>query len=173
MQLNYQVGDATRPETNFKPNVIVHCCNNIGGWGSGFVVALNKTFGEEGASSPMARYLKTYEENGLELGDIEIVRTNEPYIYVCNLIGQQFTGGETIAGVFVPPIRYEAIRRGLLKLKSVCISRFEIKGEYPDISSPRFGAALAGGEWNKIEEIIHEVFDDLDIKWTVYDLPKT
>ena len=44
--LNIIKGDATKPEgLGEKPIIIPHVCNNIGGWGSGFVVALNNAFG--------------------------------------------------------------------------------------------------------------------------------
>lgn len=34
-------GDATRPDTD-GPVIIVHVCNDVGGWGRGFVVAISK-----------------------------------------------------------------------------------------------------------------------------------
>ena len=41
MAIRYVIGDATAPEGE-GPKVIVHVCNDIGGWGRGFVVALSK-----------------------------------------------------------------------------------------------------------------------------------
>jgi len=41
----YVVGDATRPEGQ-GPRVIVHVCNDIGGWGRGFVLALSRAYPE-------------------------------------------------------------------------------------------------------------------------------
>lgn len=36
--IRYQTGDATAPAE--KPAIICHICNDLGGWGKGFVVAL-------------------------------------------------------------------------------------------------------------------------------------
>lgn len=40
MEINYTTGDATQP-TGAGPKIIVHICNDIGGWGRGFVVAIS------------------------------------------------------------------------------------------------------------------------------------
>ena len=40
-KINYLVGDATRP-VGEGVKLIIHCCNDIGAWGAGFVVALSK-----------------------------------------------------------------------------------------------------------------------------------
>ncbi len=37
-QITYLTGDATQPQSA-GPKLIVHVCNDIGGWGRGFVVA--------------------------------------------------------------------------------------------------------------------------------------
>ncbi|RYD76612.1 MAG: Appr-1-p processing protein, partial [Verrucomicrobiaceae bacterium] len=41
MAIHYVTGDATRPEGD-GARVICHVCNDIGGWGRGFVTALSK-----------------------------------------------------------------------------------------------------------------------------------
>jgi hypothetical protein len=40
-KVNYIVGDATNPQTKGN-KIIVHVCNDIGGWGKGFVLAISK-----------------------------------------------------------------------------------------------------------------------------------
>jgi hypothetical protein len=39
--LKYVIGDATSPQGTGN-KIIVHICNDIGGWGLGFVLALSK-----------------------------------------------------------------------------------------------------------------------------------
>lgn len=41
-------GDATEPQTTTPHEICIipHVCNDLGGWGAGFVVALSKKFGE-------------------------------------------------------------------------------------------------------------------------------
>ena len=48
----YIQGDATKPIGNDN-RLIIHCCNNIGKWGEGFVLALNKRWME-----PYQNYLQ-------------------------------------------------------------------------------------------------------------------
>src|SRR5947207_11902994 len=45
MNINYIVGDATQP-VGERPKIIVHVCNDIGGWGRGFVTAISKRWPE-------------------------------------------------------------------------------------------------------------------------------
>ena len=40
-KVNYIVGDATNPKKEGN-KIIVHICNDIGGWGKGFVMAISK-----------------------------------------------------------------------------------------------------------------------------------
>ena len=41
LNINYVIGDATQPIGD-GAKIIVHVCNDIGGWGRGFVLALTK-----------------------------------------------------------------------------------------------------------------------------------
>jgi len=41
----YLKGDATQPQAK-GVKIIVHCCNDLGGWGKGFVLALRKRWPE-------------------------------------------------------------------------------------------------------------------------------
>ena len=56
MPINYLEGDATQPIGN-GPKIIVHVCNDIGGWGKGFVVAISKRWKE-----PEAEYRRWYKD---------------------------------------------------------------------------------------------------------------
>jgi O-acetyl-ADP-ribose deacetylase (regulator of RNase III) len=40
-KLHYIVGDATSPLGDGK-RIVVHVCNDIGGWGAGFVLAISR-----------------------------------------------------------------------------------------------------------------------------------
>lgn len=65
-----------------------------------------------------------------------------------------------------PPIRYEAVRKGLEN-----VAEFAIDHD-ASIHMPRIGAGLAGGDWHTIEGIIKETLAARGIEVTVYDLPK-
>jgi O-acetyl-ADP-ribose deacetylase (regulator of RNase III) len=63
----------------------------------------------------------------------------------------------------VPPIRYEAVRSGLVK---VAIKANQLNAS---VHMPRIGCGLAGGEWSEIEPITVETLCKAGIKVTVYD----
>jgi len=163
MKVKYVRGDATKPQTNTENAVIVHCCNDLGAWGSGFVLALNKAFGD-GPRVEYMRMVQSLKRAGDPLlGAIcfaDLPDTESPHIWVCNLIGQR--------GVVGPdnpvPVKYSAIARGYATL-AIEAEAFSSK---PSIHMPRMGCGLAGGKWEKVEELIHKELKDFDV--TVYDL---
>ena len=49
LELRYMIGDATQPVADYAAKqeeclLIVHCCNDTGLWGRGFVIALSQRF---------------------------------------------------------------------------------------------------------------------------------
>jgi O-acetyl-ADP-ribose deacetylase (regulator of RNase III) len=79
---------------------------------------------------------------------------------VANLIGQH--GIVSRAGG-VPPVRYEAIRVGLMRVAA------QAQAEGASVHMPRIGCGLAGGEWTKIEPIVAEALVGQGVEVTVYD----
>jgi O-acetyl-ADP-ribose deacetylase (regulator of RNase III) len=169
MKINYIIGDATNPQGPGN-KIIVHCCNNIGGWGRGFVVALSKKWKE-----PEANYREWYNKkewtqdcpNGtetirFELGEVQFVDVDH-LTKVANLIGQKGIA----FGPEGPPVRYEEIKKGFLKIKNYILNTKSTA----NIHMPRIGCGLAGGSWQKIYDIIKEVFEDTDIQINIYTLP--
>jgi O-acetyl-ADP-ribose deacetylase (regulator of RNase III) len=155
--ITYRVGDATLPEGD-GPKVIVHICNDIGGWGRGFVVALSRRYPE-----PEAAYRAWYvgrKSNDFALGAVQFVEVT-PELWAANLIGQRDI--RAIHGV--PPVRYDAIRAGLAKVKAFALE----KGASAHM--PRIGAGLAGGDWDRIAGIITDELVEKGVAVTVYDLP--
>ena len=51
MKITYQIGDATRPIGD-GPKIIAHVCNDAGGWGKGFVVAVSRRWPQSGQRYP-------------------------------------------------------------------------------------------------------------------------
>lgn len=155
--INYQTGDATNPK-GLGPKVIVHCCNDIGGWGRGFVLALSAKWSE-----PEAAYRTWYKEKGpdpFKLGQVQFVKV-ENDLWVANIIGQchiKPTNG-------LPPVRYEALEMGLRKVAEFCLEHGA------SLHMPRIGCGLAGGDWDKMEDIINRVVVKKGVEVTVYDLP--
>lgn len=162
-ELKYIEGDATWPQGSGN-KLICHCCNNRGGWGSGFVLALNKRW-----SKPKAEYLKWHAKgdyNGIpfELGNVIYVpveKGNEGLLYVANLIGQH----KTIKLGEKTPIRYEALEKGFDDIRDFCLLHAF------SVHMPRIGAGLARGNWEYIEWIIQRKLVAEGINVSVYDLP--
>ena len=151
----YIKGDATAP-IGSGVKVITHICNDIGGWGKGFVLALSKKW-----KMPEEAYRQWYKsQEEFTLGAVQFVNV-ENELYVANMIGQQGIYKNTNG---LPPIRYEAVRQCL---KKVALFAMEQKAS---IHMPRIGCGLAGGKWELIEQIIKEELIDKEIAVTVYDL---
>jgi O-acetyl-ADP-ribose deacetylase (regulator of RNase III) len=159
--ITYVTGDATQPIGD-GPRVTVHVCNDVGAWGAGFVVALSRRWREpEAAFKAWYRNRKRSTELPFELGSVQFVAVADQ-LWVANMIGQRDIR-RSRAGE--PPIRYEAI--------ATCLGHV---AEFADanqatVHMPRIGAGLAGGDWSRIEAIINETLNAVDV--TVYDLPVT
>ena len=138
-QIRYVEGDATQPRDE-GPNIIVHVCNDVGGWGKGFVLAISRRWPE-----PEAAYRSWYrdrEHNDFELGSVQLVAVSDD-LYVANLIGQRDI--RTIEGE--PPVRYWAIEAGLADVAE------EAQALGASVHMPRIGCGLAGGDWTLVEQI--------------------
>jgi O-acetyl-ADP-ribose deacetylase (regulator of RNase III) len=149
--IKYVKGDATKPLGEGQ-KIITHCCNNVGAWGAGFVLALSRRWPHV---EQAYRNLKSYD-----LGEVQFVRAEET-ILVANIIGQD---GISDGGYRNPtPIRYEAIEHGLRTVAYVASH----ESMPSTIHMPRMGCGLAGGSWDKMEPIIKETLAGLSV--TVYD----
>jgi O-acetyl-ADP-ribose deacetylase (regulator of RNase III) len=135
-QLHYLIGDATDPIK--KPAMIVHCCNDCGGFGKGFVSALKAKYPETEKA-----YKQWYATGKLELGQVQFVQVS-PDVYVANLIGQHGIRWEGK----IPPIRYDAMERGFETTYKKALE------ENLTVHAPRLGCALAGGSWEAVEKLI-------------------
>jgi len=154
IQIQYKKGDATAPSATGN-KIIVHVCNDIGGWGKGFVLALSKRWKE-----PEQEYRGWFQsKEGFRLGEVQFVQV-EDMLWVANLIGQHNTKPDN-AGI--PPIRYEAIGAGLQKVASFALLN------KASVHMPRIGCGLAGGTWDKIEPLIQKELVSKGIETTVYD----
>lgn len=154
-QIEYVSGDATQP-IGEGCRVIVHVCNDLGGWGAGFVLAISRRWLE-----PEARYRAWHggkESIPFALGEVQFVQVQQE-IWVANMIGQEglgFRNGK-------PPVRYEAIRKGLDKVASWA------KEHGASVHMPRIGCGLAGGNWAEVERVVNEILIQQGVRAVVYD----
>ncbi|MCP3924418.1 MAG: macro domain-containing protein [Desulfobacterales bacterium] len=153
--IKYIKGDATSPQTK-GIKIICHICNDLGGWGKGFVLAISKRWEE-----PEKDYRKWHRErskNDFELGNVRLIKVDK-YIYIANMIGQR--GMKT--GSNGPPIRYEAVQSCLEFVSNKAI---ELNAS---VHMPRIGCGLAGGKWNKIEPVIEDTLLKKNVSVYIYD----
>ena len=136
--------------------IITHICNDIGGWGKGFVLALSKKW--KVTEEAYRQWYKSQEE--FSLGDVQFVHVADD-IYVANMIGQHGIYKDSKG---LPPIRYDAVRQCL---KEVALFTIAHKAS---VHMPRIGCGLAGGKWELMEQIIKEELITKEIAVTVYDL---
>ena len=154
IEIKYMKGDATLPigEGN---KIIVHVCNDIGGWGKGFVVAISKRW-----KAPEAAFRVWYKsKKNFQLGEVQFVKVKED-LWIANLIGQHKIRRGQHGNV---PIRYDAIEKGLRKVAK------EANDLSASVHMPRIGCGLAGGKWEEIEPIIEKTILKKNIKTIVYD----
>ncbi|WP_405731710.1 macro domain-containing protein [Streptomyces sp. NBC_01537] len=153
--IEYVRGDATTP-LGKGPKVIAHVCNDLGGWGKGFVLAVSRRWSE-----PEAAYRRWHREragNDFGLGALQMVQV-EPLVWIANMVGQHGirTGSKGV------PVRYEAIDTALGALAD----RAAELGA--SVHMPRIGCGLAGGRWERVEPLVVARLTGKGIAVTVYD----
>ncbi|MFD8013849.1 macro domain-containing protein [Streptomyces sp. NPDC058955] len=156
-EIEYVRGDATAPGGK-GVRIIAHVCNDLGGWGKGFVVAVSRRWPE-----PEAAYRRWHRErasNDFGLGAAQFVQV-APYLWVANLVGQRGIRTGRSTGV---PVRYEAVDAALGRLADKAV---ELGAS---VHMPRIGCGLAGGRWERVEPLVRERLTARGIPVTVYDL---
>ncbi|WDT89999.1 macro domain-containing protein [Streptomyces sp. SCSIO-PteL053] len=154
-EITYVRGDATAPQGK-GVKLIVHVCNDLGGWGKGFVLALSRRWPE-----PEAAYRRWHREragNDFALGAAQFVQVGH-CLWVANIVGQRGmrTGSKGV------PVRYEAIDTAL---GAVAARAGELGAS---VHMPRIGCGLAGGTWSRIEPLIERCLISAGVPVTVYD----
>lgn len=154
-EIRYVRGDATTP-LGKGTKVIAHVCNDRGGWGKGFVLAVSRRWPEPEAA--FRRWHRERAKNGFGLGAVQFVQVDR-LVWVANMIGQH--GIRT--GSHGPPVRYEAIDTAL----GVLAAR---AGELEaSVHMPRIGCGLAGGTWERVAPLITARVVTAGVPVTVYD----
>ncbi|MFC7864452.1 macro domain-containing protein [Streptomyces murinus] len=148
-------GDATTPSGK-GPKIIAHVCNDLGGWGKGFVLALSRRWPE-----PERAYRAWHRDrahNDFALGAVQLVQV-DPRTWVANMVGQRGirTGSKGV------PVRYEAIDTALTGLAVHALALGAC------VHMPRIGCGLAGGKWSRVEPLVTERLTRRGIAVTVYD----
>ena len=173
MQIKYTQGDATQP-IGEGTKIIAHVCNDIGGWGRGFVMAISNKWKrpeKEYRNWAMAKTFRPNEwvevqhmnnsddESSFELGHVQFVKVEED-IWIANMIAQRDVRKSKDG---TPPIRYDAVRKSLARVSAFA------KRQQASVHMPRIGCGLAGGKWEEIEPLINEQLIVNEVEVVVYD----
>jgi O-acetyl-ADP-ribose deacetylase (regulator of RNase III) len=139
--------------------LLPHVCNNRGVMGAGVAAALAKTFpGVDSAYNSLCQSME-----GDVLGRV-VTEHVEPHLYVMNMIAQDgFNYGEV-------PLRYEALVRCMIDVRTLAHDHIELGAEAV-IVAPRFGAGLAGGNWDFIKTLIIEMWCRHDLTVVISNFP--
>lgn len=160
--LMYVYGDVREPIKieGVTSNYIIHCCNAIGGFGSGVAHALLTKWPE--VREHYLSHYKLNKDNNF-LGSIDPVFVDKG-LAVVNMIGQQGIGPEPDGK---PPIRYDALREAINR---VC----EFAKGFGDgfaIHVPYYmGCDRAMGEWEVVHQILLDELVAKDVPVIVYDI---
>jgi len=173
MSLNIIKGDLFKhlPSAKDKKILIPQCNNDIGGWGSGFVVAVSKynknpeLAYREWASSKDWREDTNQQEQcksspNFALGECQVVKCSDN-VYVANMIGQH----KTISHGEKVPVRYWALAKCMR-----FVAEIREKLNIDEIWTVRFGSNLARGRQDFIETLINEIWVNEGIPTTIYEL---
>lgn len=154
--IHYVRGDATAPRGG--RGIIAHVCNDAGGWGAGFVLAVSRRWPE-----PERRYRQWFRD-GYEvdsgpfcLGQTQFVNCDGFSVWVANMVAQ--SGFREDGRI---PLRYDALES--------CLKKVAIEAEKArmPVHMPRIGCGLAGGTWDKVGPIVESALKRVDT--FVYDL---
>ncbi|MGW2540661.1 macro domain-containing protein [Kitasatospora sp. NPDC001574] len=154
--VRYVRGDATAPRDQ-GVKVIAHVCNDLGGWGRGFVLALSRRWPEP--EQAFRRWHRERAGNDFGLGAVQFVRVDDS-LWVANMVGQH---GIRTARSTAVPVRYGAIDTALTALGG------HAAGLGASVHMPRIGCGLAGGRWELVEPLVTARLTDRGIPVTVYD----
>lgn len=168
--IKYIKGDATEPVGEGK-KYIVHICNDIGGWGRGFVLALSAKW-KEPEKEYREWFRNGYYDNeldfleksklGFDLGNIQVVPVEEN-ICVINMIAQHGCYPiKDVNGNIVQPIRYVSLVECLNKVTDMALK------DGASVHMPMIGSGLAGGDWAIIEGLINNTLIKNGVDTTVY-----
>lgn len=167
-QIKYVEGDlfaSVQNDQELGTIVICHVCNDQKKMGSGFVIPLARVF-------PKARdeYFDWAHGQGIYADQadfpfrrgmaqiVEVRKEQLPLVFVANMVAQTLGGAR--------PLYYNDLARCMDE-----VAKFVKQQKDGRIVAPLFGAGLAMGRWDFIEELINDCWIRQSIPVTIYYLP--
>lgn len=143
MPIKYVKGDLLKADVD----IIAHGCNCMQAMGAGIAVAISREFPQAERADKAFEPQRPRERLGL----VDLVKVNGNRIrFVANCYTQLKVGNGL-------QVNYAAIRKCMEQLHD-----FAQKNGL-SVGIPKIGAGLGGGDWNRIEKDIEDVFNDMEI----------
>lgn len=130
--------------------IIPHVVNNIGAWGAGFVLSIDKYFPE--AKTKYRNMIGSYL-----LG--EVIWDHYDNGILANMVAQDNVFSKNNK----KPIKYTALVKCMHVIANYTYSGRLGNPDYVEIHAPKFGSGLAGGNWDFIEELIEEIWGEFKV----------
>lgn len=158
--INYVNGDLFKYVGNSTaPVILPHVCNCRGGFGSGFVVPLQRKY-------PVVaeKYRSMFPANLGKLGYNQSVVINQNLVII-NMVAQEL-------GTKTRPLHYPSLVKCMEEVYEYSINLMTSKTEdnVPMIHAPMFGSGLAKGNWLFIENLIEDIWCAKHLPVTIYYL---
>jgi len=150
--ITYHCGDLLASDCD----VIAHGCNCFCTWGSGI------------ARQMLVRHPEAFEADlATEVSDVKKMGTFTQAMSDGRRVFNLYT--QFKYGITEPHLDYDALQRALVEMRS----RLEQDGTLHTcrIGMPKIGCGLAGGDWDRVTEIIEEVFSGVNIHVYTLDGP--
>ena len=149
-----------------QPSLLIHICNNRGGFGAGFAKALAARYPQVkeayrawvAGDSQSAHFTAEY----FRLGNIQAVGVGDA-LTIINMIAQNGYKSEDNQ----QPIDYTALQKCLVKVRAAALREKRL------IILPKIGTGLAGGDWQIIERLITENLCQFGIEVVCFELSKS
>lgn len=148
--MNYISGNLIELAKNGEFDIIVHGANCQNEMGAGIAKLIKQNFPQAYMAD-----LKTTKSDKNKLGTITFATIIPTNLIVVNAYIQYHYKGSG------DKVDYDAFR--------TCMKLIAKKFPRNKIGMPKIGSGLAGGDWNKIENIIKKELKDLDVTIVEYD----
>lgn len=147
---------------NCEATLVAHQVNAFGVMGGGIAAAIWPLLTPESQSAYVERCRHNAKLPVTEwMGSIQILDTKREELKICNLF-TQFPA--PVDGSF-DLTAYNYLRQALDLLRF-----YAVFNDYDIVGVPaRIGCGIAGGDWGKVQRIIHDVYDDSGVTMLIVD----
>ncbi|NBT08692.1 MAG: hypothetical protein EBS93_07630 [Chitinophagia bacterium] len=150
-------------EYNGSSIVVPHVCNNANAFGAGFAAGVAKHY-------PIVK--ENYHLLGSKnvLGYVQFVEVEKDPKYGHKLIfANMIAQNGTICKNNRRPLHYGALAKTMYRVSEYLLLSFNSDSKV-QIHCPKFGCGLAGGNWNFIQDLILDIWEDYRV--VVYDIKR-